>query len=669
MHRLLLIFCFILHLAFSSSAQQSQIDSLNKVIAQNKDEAEVMRAYNNLAFEYSRTDLAKARTLLAQAIVIGRKINHHRRLSGSYAQLVYLLQDLGKADSAEYYLSLIKELADHAESSDKDMISTIYYSTSALYYKKLGNYQKSIPAFERAIASYEKLGDKESIAGQSLNLGNTYVALGNFQKATELHLKALRIFEELQSDRGMSFCYQSLCTSFMHLKQYDKALSFANKSIKIKTELGDQRGLGTAQSGLGDIYFGKGDLDRALQHFTAALKISKDLKNIGEEYGNYFNIGKVYAARNEGAKAIEYFSISKDLAGRMHDSSALASIDAEMIALQSGKKYDSLSENKLIASLQLFQQRGDLNRQADNYKNMIDFYTKTRQFEKALEYNSLYYKITDSIRNNELQLQTAKMAEQYNLEKKEQEIAILKKDQQLSETSLQKQKIIQYTIIGLIPLLILVGFLVVNRIKLRGKMKQLELRNQIAADLHDEVGSSLSSIHLLSQMATQQGSEASHKDLLTRMSNNAKETMDKMGDIVWMIKHTDAEGTSLKQRMERFAYELCGSKNIEVVLQLESLASAELSMEQRKGIYLVFKEAVNNAVKYSGAQRIWVETKEEGSNLVLKIQDSGKGFDINKIIKGNGLENMNNRARELEGNLLVTSELAGGTTIQLTVPA
>ncbi len=351
----------------------------------------------------------------------------------------------------------------------------------------------------------------------------------------------------------------------------------------------------------------------------------------------------------------------------MHDSSAIASIEAEMIAL--GKQPDSLSEKKLNASLQLFQERGDLNRQADSYKNMVDFYTNTKQFAKALEYNNLYYKIIDSIRSNELQLQTAKMTEQYNLEKKEQEIAILKKDQLLNETSLQKQKIVQYTIIGLILLLLLVGFLVVNRIKLRGKMKQLELRNQIAADLHDEVGSSLSSIHMLSKMATQQGTEASHKDILARMSNNAKETMDKMGDIVWMIKHTDTEGASLKQRMERFAYELCGSKNIEVLLKLEKLEKTELSMEQRKGIYLVFKEAVNNAVKYSGAQKIWVEVKEEGSNLVLRIQDSGQGFDPEKIIKGNGLENMNNRARELEGNLLVSSESGAGTTIQLTVPA
>ncbi len=75
-------------MAVSSNAQQSLVDSLYKVIAQSKDEAEVMRAYNGLAFEYSRTDLAKTRSLLAEAIAIGKRINYPRRLSGSYAQLV-----------------------------------------------------------------------------------------------------------------------------------------------------------------------------------------------------------------------------------------------------------------------------------------------------------------------------------------------------------------------------------------------------------------------------------------------------------------------------------------------------------------------------------------------------------------------------------------------------
>lgn len=78
------------------------------------------------------------------------------------------------------------------------------------------------------------MGDKESTAGQTLNLGNAYMSLGNYQKATEQHLKSLQIFEEIDSKRGISFCYQSLSNSFTQLKQYSQALLYANKSIQIK---------------------------------------------------------------------------------------------------------------------------------------------------------------------------------------------------------------------------------------------------------------------------------------------------------------------------------------------------------------------------------------------------------------------------------------------------
>lgn len=122
------------------------------------------------------------------------------------------------------------------------------------------------------------MGDKESTAGQNLNLGNTYVELGNYKKATEKHLKALSLFEEIGSDRGISFCYQSLSNSFTQLKQYNTALLYANKSLKIKTTLNDRRGLGTAQSGLGNIYLGMGNFDKALIHFTESLSYAREQK-------------------------------------------------------------------------------------------------------------------------------------------------------------------------------------------------------------------------------------------------------------------------------------------------------------------------------------------------------------------------------------------------------
>ena len=205
-------------------------------------------------------------------------------------------------------------------------------------------------------------------------------------------------------------------------------------------------------------------------------------------------------------------------------------------------------------------------------------------------------------------------------------------------------------------------------------MKELELRNQIAADLHDEVGSSLSSIHMLSQMATQPGNEATHTDILTRMSNNAKETMDKMGDIVWMIKPHETDSSSLKQRMQRFAYEICASKSIEVSMQLDDLSTGprgeklKLTMEQHKNIYLIFKEALNNAVKYSGTQKIEITARIQSKELVLQIKDFGKGFDTETTGKGNGLDNIKHRATEMNGTIQINSTADGGTAIILKTP-
>lgn len=416
-----------------SYAQQAVEDSLNKIISQNKNEADVAKAYNGLAYEYSRKDAIKSRAYLNVAIAISKKNNDSKRLSSSYGQLVYLFHDAGKPDSAEYYLNEIKTLTLKANESEKDALSSNYYVTVALYYKRTGANQKAIPFFEKAITLFIKLGDKESTAGQMLNLGNTYTLLGNYQKATEQHLKSLRLFEEINNQRGISFCYQGLSNSFGLLKQYNHALFYANKSLKIKTTLNDRRGLGTAHGGLGHIYLGLSDFEKALKHFTEGLNFALEQKNLPEAQKNYFNIAKVYTAKKELKQAIEYLTKSKELAKQLNDNSSVAAIDAEIITLQNNTEATTLTENKLKTTIKLFKEEGDLNRQVSSYKNMADFYMSNKQFDKALEYTNKYHLAIDIIQNNDLQLQVRKMEEQYKVEKKDKVITLLKKDKEIQQ--------------------------------------------------------------------------------------------------------------------------------------------------------------------------------------------------------------------------------------------
>lgn len=649
-------------------AQQSVEDSLHKIITANKDDISVSRAYNALAYEYTRKDPAKARHYLSTAITIAKRANYYRGLSNAYSQLIYVLYDGGKPDSAEYYLGQVKNLVTEAPETEKDALSSNYNVMAAMYYKKSGAYLKAIPFFENAIVLYKKFGDKESTAGQLLNLGNTYTAMGNYQKATEQHLKSLKLFEEVKSDRGISFCYQSLGKSFTQLKQYNQALLYANKSLALKTALNDRRGLGTAQSGLGDIYFGLKEYDKALNHYTESLGYAREQKVMPDEQSSYFSMAKVYAAKKDVKQATEYFKKSKELATQLKDNSSIAAIDAELIALQAGARETTLSENKLMSTVNLFKEQGDLSRQVSGYKNMIDFYISNKQFDKALEYTNKYYQSLDSLQNTGLQIQIKKMEEQYRVEKKEKEINLLKKDKELQEQKLQRRNLLTAGSIVLAILAIFGTWLLMNRNKLRQRMKELELRNRIAADLHDEVGSSLSSIHMLSQMAAQPGNEKTNADILQRMSNNAKETMDKMGDIVWMIKPGETEAGSLKQRMEQFAYEIGSAKNIAVTASLDELEKIKFTMQQRKNIYLIFKEAINNAVKYSGTAQIDITALLQNNMMQLVVKDIGNGFDPAVIKKGNGLDNMQYRAKELGAEIEISSHTGCGTEVSLKMP-
>jgi signal transduction histidine kinase len=336
------------------------------------------------------------------------------------------------------------------------------------------------------------------------------------------------------------------------------------------------------------------------------------------------------------------------------------------LAIQTKNYEEAISYG--LKGLAIFQEAKDMQRTQEIATHLADAYYKSGNTTDAYKYLTISKELNDSLLTQKFTNETAMLQTTFQFSEKEKEIQLLSKNEQLQQQKLIRQRLL-FAGAAVLLLLSLIGiWLLINRNRLRQRMKELELRNQIAADLHDEVGSSLSSIHMLSQMATQQGNEATHKDILTRMSGNAKETMDKMGDIVWMIKPGESEGAGLKQRMERFAYEICSSRNIGVALELEELEKIKLTMEQRKNLYLIFKEALNNAVKYSGTEKADIKATVQNKELTMLIKDYGKGFDTETTGRGNGLDNMKHRADEMNGTIQINSATGGGTEIVLKVP-
>ena len=125
---------------------------------------------------------------------------------------------------------------------------------------------------------------------------------------------------------------------------------------------------------------------------------------------------------------------------------------------------------------------------------------------------------------------------------------------------------------------------------------------------------------------------------LNKISSNSKETIENMSDIVWMIKPGNDDFANIEDRMLNFANELCTPKGINFeMIKNEMLTGLKIPMEQRRDIYLIFKEAVNNAVKYSDCHFIRSEMHFDNHNLRMQISDDGNGFNLAQADKGNGL--------------------------------
>jgi two-component system sensor histidine kinase UhpB len=231
---------------------------------------------------------------------------------------------------------------------------------------------------------------------------------------------------------------------------------------------------------------------------------------------------------------------------------------------------------------------------------------------------------------------------------------------------ISKQREMKNFMIGGILLLAFLSLFIYHYYITRQKLKLQILRNKIASDLHDDVGSTLSSISIFSQMARQQSKDVI--PLLDSIGENSRKMLDAMADIVWTINPENDQFEKIILRMRSFAYELLGAKNIEFeFIAEEELATLKLPMDVRKNLYLIFKEAINNLAKYAEADKAVFAIKEEKNILSLMILDNGKGFDIHRSTEGNGIKNMKKRAEEIGGRLSINSEPGHGTTIQLSI--
>ncbi len=207
------------------------------------------------------------------------------------------------------------------------------------------------------------------------------------------------------------------------------------------------------------------------------------------------------------------------------------------------------------------------------------------------------------------------------------------------------------------------------RYRLKQKIQLLEMRNRFSQDLHDEIGSSMSGINLLSQMAVeklQNNKPAEASEYLLKVKNYSGDVIEKLSDMVWVFNPQNDSLEKLVQRLKSFSISIASSKGIKIQFIIDKESEEKnLSIRQRKAIYLISKEAINNAFKYANCNNINYSIHVSGSNCQLQIQDDGKGFVPAETNDGNGLKNIRARAAEIGAKFSIQSREHKGTIITI----
>jgi signal transduction histidine kinase len=206
-------------------------------------------------------------------------------------------------------------------------------------------------------------------------------------------------------------------------------------------------------------------------------------------------------------------------------------------------------------------------------------------------------------------------------------------------------------------------------------MKQLhekeEVRSRIARDLHDDLGSTLSSIRILSEFAHNETISHPEKvpSLLDRITNSTQKLQENLQDIVWTTQTKDNTFEELIARMRLFGGEILEAKNINYHFSIDStISQVQLSPNIQYDIFMIFKESIHNIVKYANAKNVEVDFGLKNNLLTLHIKDDGVGFDCTHERNGNGLKNMPRRAENINGKITINSTIGQGTNVVFTMP-
>lgn len=351
-----------------------------------------------------------------------------------------------------------------------------------------GRYVDAIQSWNRALEIFREIEDKAGVANMLSNLGAIYFNQADDVKALGYYLESLKVSEEINDSLRLATVLMNIgAVYFNKPATHDKAFSFYMRSLPISEALGDQDAIGTVSVNLGEIFFERHEYDSALRYFEKSLIAFEGSENIPY---SYINIGKVYAEKGNFDKAIENQQKAYDIAEKLN-----GQLDMTRALLSLANTHRARGDNR--EAIQHYLRGVEVGKAIhanielkDIYKGLADSYGELKEFKNAYLYQQLLLGVKDTLYNIDADKKLGTLLFNFELEKKENRINLLTKDQEIKAQEIKRQRLVKNGFIGGFTIVLLfagVFFAQRNRISKEKKRSDELLLNILPEETAEEL--------------------------------------------------------------------------------------------------------------------------------------------------------------------------------------
>lgn len=633
---LFLIVVLLLHKTLAQNPRQI-IDSLKSELKKNPDKVKKAAIYSDLTWYYSSLSIDSALAYGKHSLAFGKSLKNPKIISQAYSDLgsVYLSKgDLSKART-QYFQSL----SIRTKQKDFEGMASNWSNIGGIYQRK-NILDTAMIYYLKSLKYYESVQNERNVDFLKNNIAVLYEDMRNFPKAIKMYREVAEYRKRNGQNIQLAIVYSNMGNLFKKTKATAEAESYFKQSITLSAAEGDSLLLGNTYTNLGALY---NSVQATNQSVPVLEKARQILKNVNSDFD---------LALTEYALAIAY-GLQKDY------------LKSKNLYLKSIKTMLPLGANEYVSSM---------------YLNLIPIYANLNKPDSALFYTEKYKAFQEKQIENKVSLETAELEAKYQSEKKEK--LLLQKE---SET---KNKNILLLLISVFAVFIgILGFLFFKQQRLKNKQllqehelklaiskietqnKLQEQRLSISRDLHDNIGAQLtfiiSSVDNIKYGFSVENGILNSK--LDRINSFARTTISELRDTIWAMNSDSVTFKDVELRIMNFiekAKKAQESVDFEFHAD-EKLSTAALPSIVGMNLYRTVQESINNAMKYAEAKQISIRTSIHQTQITTVISDNGKGFDLQNVTPGNGLQNMKKRIREIGGEINIVSAPGKGTSITI----